>query len=253
MLKEVPMSYGISRSTTRGGVGTLLAALSLMVTGQNAETQANAAERILQRARSAISAGRRVESVTALSGETRRIWDNGRADPVAFTLQLPDKFQTRIGKISHTLSGNLFWQNLENPPAIQDRARDATRDRAARMTILLLLRTPQFLPVQAVASPPQQFEGKQAEVVEFKGDSLKLRLFIDGKSHLPLGFEAASRATASGASDLTHRGLLQEYRIVSGVRFPFRMDETIGEFHGVTVVDALQVNPSGVDEIFTKP
>ncbi len=44
---------------------------------------------------------------------------------------------------------------------------------------------------------------------------------------------------------------MQDYRIVNGVRFPFRIDETIGDFHGVTVV-GLEVNPDGIGAGFTK-
>lgn len=228
---------------------TLIAGVvALLLSTTAGATQKDHADRILERARAAVSETRNAASVEALAVETRRVWDNGRDARDAFTLLLPDKFQVRTGRITHTLAGGRFWQDKDNPPEVQEQAKRNTTDRAARMTILFLLRTPGFGGVRAVARPTREFEGRRADAVEFAGQSFALTLFVDAESHLPLGFESGSPQDAAGS----HRGVLRDYKAAGGVRFPFRIDETIGEFRSVVTVERLEVNPPGAAAQFGK-
>jgi hypothetical protein len=216
--------------------------------------QSDEVESILRLARTAVSETTRIERVDAIAVDMRRVWENGNADAVVFTLVLPDRFQARTGRVTHTIAGPSFWQSVDNPPQLQEVAHRTTRDRAARMTILFLLRTPDFLPLRTAVRKSQPFAGRRALAVQFTAEAFDLTLFVDAETHLPLGFESAAPIGSPGGAQETaaHRGLLLAYGTVDGVRFPSRIEETIGEFPSVTFVDRIEVNPIGVDELFRR-
>jgi len=181
---------------------------------------------------------------------------NSRPRPFAFTMVMPDGMWAQTGRVTHTLKGEAFWQNEDNPAEIRAIAHQNARVDFVLWTLVFLLRTPTVMPLDAEVRGPSAIGTVRGDGLLFRGkDGFRMTLLIDQHTRQPLGFSMPwDNTTTSGRNNEMERtGQLSDYREVGGVRFPHRIDEAFGTDRSRMQVTELLVNPEGVDKLFVKP
>lgn len=230
--------------------------------GVNAGDRSSAADAapLLARARSTLDGIRQIDSVTGLeiSGTETLLRDEGtRVDPYAFTLGWPDRLELRIGPVVHTLSGTAYSRRLADPsrfggpmldrlmndPRIIATATGGMHWHLLRLALTYLARAPAG--VVAGDEGLRDYGQLKGRTIGFRDRDGRLlaQLVLDPASSRPLGLVAAVHRIGGTTTDAepTLISLFGDYREVSGVRVPHRIDEWTGFNHSRIELTAVKV------------
>lgn len=196
-------------------------------------------------------------SIRSLSLDGRFVWRNGTGDRLGLTFAPPDGYQRRTGRVWHTVAGNRFWQNRENPAPILRLAEARTRQNFLIDSIVFLASAPSGVAVEVYEGGVDTFAGQEAQVLRFaQGSVTVLRLMVDRASGRPLGYKAdAEVGTASGGDATSVERVVRftEYDRVNGIRVPSRIQESIGEHSKEILFDRPCVNVPSDRALFRGP
>ncbi len=159
-----------------------------------------------------------------------------------FKLWFPDRFQSETALVTHTLSGNRVHFNREVPVEAQEYAKEAIPATFRRVALAFLLRAP------GLSAPRLQADatvaGLRGALVEFTAvDGRILKLLLAHRTAEPLALVYAPRVLGSDQTLPERVWRLEDYRVVDGVRFPFRLTILHPKNQIITQVKQLEVNP----------
>jgi len=202
---------------------------------------------ILIKARNWIGTAAARAAVKSLEATGTQTMSSGPVNAYHFKFLLPDKYMKAYPGMTHVVSGPDWWSIppfnpalLPTPISLDRRHADLNRD-----STLFLLTPP---PASGVVITPKgrgTVEGLTGEVVGliFPGP-LTLTLVFDPSDGHPIGYTnpytriGATRGDSSGIA-VTR---FEDYRIVSGVKFPFKLTSIAGDITDVTVITSIRVN-----------
>jgi len=203
------------------------------------------AEQLLDRAANALGGADRLRAInrlriTAIERQSRRP-DSGQGR--TFKVWLPDRFQSNVaGLVTHTLNGGRLTIDREVPPEARRNAEQAIPGMFRNVALAFLLRAP------GLSAPRLHGEVTIADLkgtlVEFTaqgGRSLKLLLAPRTAHPLALVYPVRASGSTAQLSDLVWR--LEDYRVIEGVRFPFRLTIVFPQNQLITEVKEIEVNP----------
>jgi len=212
-----------------------------------------AAEQLLQRAADALGGAGRLRAIDRLhiTAVERKSGPPEAATGRAFKLWLPDRFQSHVkGRVTHTLNGGHLTIDREVPPDVRRTAESAIPRMFRRVALTFLLRAP------GLSAPRVRGEatiaGLRGTLVEFTGpDGSNLKLLLALTTAHPLAIVTPVRVVGSTEQVPDQVWRLEDYRVVDGVRFPFRLarhpkNELIME------VQQIEVNPQFTSADFPK-
>jgi hypothetical protein len=221
-------------------------------TRELAHEGSQAAEQLLQRAADALGGTGRLRAIDRLriTAVERQSLPPHSARDRAFKLWLPDRFQSQVvGLVTHTLNGGHLSIDREVPPDVRRTAESATQGGFRRMALAFLLRAP------GLSAPRVRGEatvdGLRGTLVEFTDpDKRSLKLLLAPTSAHPLAIVYPVRVVGSTEQLPDRVWRLEDYRVVDGVRFPFRL--TTGPKGLTTEVQRIEVNPPFTPTDFPK-
>lgn len=209
---------------------TKLAGLVCLLLTASASAQDERAQTVLKQARAALG-GTALEAVQSLAvtGVSRHFAPGSQeqvfAEQIELNFLLPDKFlktvtpppppgASRAPKLTEGLNGDQHWFNVDSQTAdvivaAPDKALHVIAFKAemqgdrraewARYLLAFLLTTPAGFPVEWSYAGKAEFEGRQADALEVKGQAgFAARLLLDEQSHLPLQLSYKSSGGAMG-------------------------------------------------------
>lgn len=218
------------------------------------------ADGLLARARATLNGTRPIDSVTGveISGTETLLRDEGsRVDPYAVTLGWPDRLELRIGPMLHSLSGAVYSRRLVDPnrfggpvldrlmndPRIISTATSGMHWHLLRLSLTYLARAPGD--VIAADEGMRDYGQLKGRTIGFRGADGKLQaqLVLDPSTFQPLGLVTAIHNVGATAGDGESTGisLFADYRQVSGVRLPHRIDEWNGFTHSRIELQTVKV------------
>jgi hypothetical protein len=205
------------------------------------DSEGSTAEELLVLARRSLSATRRMQDVRSVVVEETRVWDTTPAEAVvsSYTLLLPNRYQLRLAEITHTLDGDVFWQQPELPAAIRERAAaNVRRDFAIKAVQFLGQAIPPLKP--SFGGQTRTLDGRLVDMIDFGDrDERQLTLVLDAATHRPTSVRYSSPC------GLTEEGL-EDYRVVNGVLVPFQIRYICGEYRARIRHTAIRVDDQGV-------
>jgi hypothetical protein len=267
-MKHAGVNGGTPHTPTRvrgsgplGNAGLLLISVAAVAIGLSAAplTEARAvsgtaegpsggsqtAEQLLRRAGAALGGADRLLAVERLQIVTAQ-WGSRRPESVrgrTYKLWLPDRFQSHVdGLVTHTLNGGRLTVDPDLPPEGRRNAEQAIPRMFRRVALAFLLRAP------GLGAPRSQGEariaGLSGTLVEFPAaDGRSLKLLLASTSGQPLALVYPVRVMGSDEELPDEVWRLEDYRVVDGVRFPFRLTIVRAESESITEVREIKVNP----------
>jgi hypothetical protein len=211
-----------------------------------------AAEQLLQRAADALGGAGRLRAIDRLliTAVERQSLPPTSARGQTFKLWLPDRFQSQTaGLVTHTLNGGHLTIDREVAPDVRRTAESATQARFRLVALAFLLRAP------GLSRPRVRGEatvdGLRGTLVEFTApDGRTLKLLLAPASAHPLAIVYPVRVVGSNEQVPDRVWRLEDYRVVDGVRFPFRLTTHPGEL--ITEVQKIDANPPFTSADFPK-
>jgi hypothetical protein len=211
-----------------------------------------AAEQLLQRAADALGGAGRLRAIDRLhiTAVERQSLPPKSAWRRAFKLWLPDRFQSKVeGFVTHTLNGGHLTIDREVAPDVRRTAESATQARFRLMALAFLLRAP------GLSAPRVRGDatvnGLRGTLVEFTApDGRSLELLLAPTSAHPLAIVYPVRVVGSTEQVPDQVWRLEDYRVVDGVRFPFRLTTYPGEL--IMELQQIEVNPQFTSADFPK-
>ena len=262
------------------GVGGAVVARTGATVGQQGSSQAGMsgvqrdqqAEQLLARARNTLGDSRRLASVTALLIETDERTEpvKPRSDSHAKTapeptsrcvhrVLMPDRYQRVLvdGPVMmvHTLDGPDYWSlrrgpkpspeletvlyRMANDPAEQAVVRESLERAFGGVMLALTARAPVSLGYGVRYMGATTLDGKRVETVGFeRGGRTDFTLLLDAETLRP---RALVQTLTNPPIEAIER--LSDYRDVSGIRLPFRLELTLPQSRHVTTVRKAAINP----------
>jgi hypothetical protein len=213
-----------------------------------------AAEQLLQRAANALGGAARLRAIdrlqiTAVERQSQRP-DSARGRK--FKLWLPDRFQSNVeGLVTHTLSGGRLTIDRELSPEMRRNAERSIPGMFRRVALAFLLRAP------GLGDPRLHGEatiaGLKGSLLEFTAtDGRNPKLLLAPNSAHPMALILPARAMDSTEQLPDQVWRLEDYRVVDGVRFPFRLTIVDPKNEIITEVQEIEVNPSFTPADFPK-
>jgi hypothetical protein len=219
-----------------------------------ADARAQSAEELLLRAGNALGGADKLRAVDRLhivssESQTRR---PEAALARTFKLWLPDRFQSHVGGIvTHTLNGRHLAFDRVVPPTVQRNAELAIPALFRRVALAFLLRAPDLSPPQLEGAAT--IEGLSGTLVGFTApDGRSLKLLLAPTTAHPLALVYSTRIMATNEPGPERVWRLEDYRVVDGVRFPFRLTVIDAKNQLITEVREIQVNPRFTPADFPK-
>ncbi len=204
---------------------------------------------VLERARNVLgglAAFRAVQNIVA-EGELR--WTTSPDPTVShfgFTLVRPDCFQWRTEHVVHSLKGDLFWQNIENPDALRQVARGNTEINFVIWSLVFLLDAPSSIPLTMSSVQDVRIGDRRGYGVQVRrGIGLDVTLVVDVATGRPLGLTQVTAITTSSGSTsgrTTSVWRFRDYKRVAGVMLPFTVERQLGDWRSRTTFTSLRVN-----------
>jgi len=159
-----------------------------------------------------------------------------------FKLWLPDRFQSETELVTHTLTGNRVHFNREVPVEAQRNAEEAIPALYRRVALAFLLRAPGLNAPRLQADAT--VSGLRGALVEFTAaDGRVMKLLLSSRSAEPLALVYSPRVLGSDQTLPEQVWRLEDYRVVDGLRFPFRLTILHPKNQIITQVQQLDVNP----------
>lgn len=233
-----------------------------------------AAEVVLNKAWTTLGGSTAFNSVTTF--EIRAVEERDIADGTAkghvaldntpeslgFTMRWPDQFQIRRGHFVHTLDGPGFWMQqtggptVPDSPALQETARRSTQLNTAYFSLMFLLKSPPALGWHPRFLGELRFGDLTGPTVAFEDQNGKgPKMVFRTSDCLPVALvTTALRVDATGGQSLVQvLKVLEDYRSVGRLRFPFRLEVSTPGGHVVTEVESIRVNERLSTGAFAKP
>jgi hypothetical protein len=222
------------------------------VAAQQRTAHGDAAAAVLARARDALGGVARLDAIRTLEvrGTDQRDSERGTlpAEEFRFRALWPENFQITSKWFTHTLNGQAVWFRQTGGPAvhrdatIEATARQSTERDAAILALTFLLKTPPHLKMHARYLGYQSQDGVVGEVVEFATDTgFAMRLILDQGRPSAI-VTTVRRIGRDGELTVPRVRRLEDYREVSGIRVPFRIDERSPNVHIVRRIDQVLVD-----------
>ncbi len=240
------------------------------------ETSKKRAEELLVKAREAIGGGGKIKTVKSLSltGKFLRSSSGGeKKGEVEFNFLFPDKYIKRVltfeeggtSTLISALDGETAWHSAVSSDENQifegfdqkaaDKRKPALRSEAARWILGLLLRTPDWSPLEFAYAGEGAADGKPTFLIDVKGtDGFQARLFLDKTTHqlamvsytgkLPSIVSKKINIDENGITSESVSGLpesvagmkadevrvrFSDYRAIDGIQMPHRVVFQSGE------------------------
>jgi hypothetical protein len=238
----------------------ILAAAILLLASQGKQPQAVAAGRALAQGQTAgmsaqagdlLNRARRSRGTSVAWGRIHAVTiDEARkwvgspepASSVTYVFVPPDRFRWINGGTVHTIIGENYTQNKDQPDAILQMARRNVFTTFVTKELVYLLVWPRAFPLQVEARESKAINGVAVDVLAFSGrDGFHLDLSLEKGSGLPIAFSSSDG----------REGTLLDYRPVDGVRFPFKTEGHVvgvssGPYRIVETVSHLSINAPSV-------
>jgi hypothetical protein len=215
---------------------------------------------LLAEARTRLNAGRSIETVSSIEvtgAETLLQEAASRTTPYAFGLLLPASLQLRAGPVVHTLAdtayarrladvdryGGTVVERLLTDPESMKTATHGMQLHLIRLAATFLARVP-----DAVAEDEgiRDFGSVKGRTVRLRrtADGLQAELVLDPATSRPLAVVTPVYTVGGVAAGTTSSwiSLLEDYRPVSGVLVPHRLDEWIGLAHSRVDVTNVRID-----------
>lgn len=217
----------------------------LSATPEIAGARAQSAEDLLLRAGNALGGADKLRAIDRLHIATSE-WRARRPEAAlvrTFRLWLPDRFQSHVeGIVTHTLNGRHLAFDRVVPPEAQRNAEQAIPAMFRRVALMFLLRAP------ALSAPRLHGEatigGLTGTLIEFTApDGRSLKLLLAPTSAHPLALVSSTRIMGTNEPGPEQVWRLEDYRVVDGVRFPFKLTVVDATNELITEVREIQVNP----------
>jgi hypothetical protein len=235
--------------------------LSLLVSAQGPGAAApRAVDQLLARAKAHLDGPRRIDSVASLEligTETEDRDTNARTQPYGFTLRPPDSLDWRAGPILHTLNAGAYSRRIIDTeryggPMVDRILADAkfTAIASSGMHFHLLRLAAAFLarPVDGAVledAGVRDFGRLKGPAIAFvnRATQLRVQIVVDRVTAEPLGVVTAARVETGDKATMesTWISIPSDYRLVSGVRVPHRIDEWIDDRHSRIVITEVVV------------
>jgi hypothetical protein len=169
-----------------------------------------------------------------------------------FKLWLPDRFQSHVaGFVTHTLNGRHLAFDRVVPPGVQQNAEQAVPATFRRVALAFLLRASDLSPPSLEGEAT--IAGLSGTLVGFTApDGRSLKLLLAPTSAHPLALVYSTRIMGSNEPGPDQVWRLEDYRIVDGVRFPFKLTVVDATNELITEVREIQVNPAFTPADFPK-
>lgn len=222
---------------------------------EEADSNDQGAEQLLLRAGNALGGAERLRAIDRLQITT--IERDSRRPEAArgrvYKLWLPDRFQSRVGGVvTHTLNGGRLTFDQDVPLDVRRAAEQAVPAMFRRVALAFLLRAP------GLSAPRLQGEetiagikGVALEATAPDGRSLKVLFEPESAQPLAIVYPAFVAGSTERLPDQVWR--LEDYRTVSGLRFPFRLTTVLApDWELTTDVSDIKVNPPFTPADFPK-
>jgi hypothetical protein len=200
-----------------------------------------------------------VASLDVIGTETLLRDGHSKVDPYEFKVLLPDSLQLRTGPVIHTLARGAYGRRLVDTaryggPLVDRMMADPESQKAGargmpfhlmRICLTYLLRTPSTMHVVARDDGIRDFGKVKGRALVFGNadQHLTIEVVLDPVSARPLATVSHVRTTnGERAGDTTWISIPEDYRDVSGVRLPHRIDEWIGANHSRLDLSNVAVN-----------
>jgi hypothetical protein len=218
----------------------------LSETPEDTDQGTQAAGQLLQRAGNAVGGGERLRAIERLhiTAVERQRWGQEVARGRSFKLWLPDRFQSHVeGFATHTLNGGRLTIDREVLPETRRSAEVAIPAMFRRVALAFVLRAP-GMSVSRLHGETT-IAGPRGILVEFTAtDGRNLKLVLAATSAHPLAIIYPVRDSRSNQQLPDRVWRLEDYRVVDGIRFPFRLTLVRPGREIVTEVQEIKVNPS---------
>jgi len=219
-----------------------------------------AVARLLAKARTHLNAGTDVSRVVALhvvGTRTRSLDTRPAVDPFEFKLLLPSSLQWRSNPVLHTMTGGVFWQE----PRFEERirkiaARQLEGDRM-RVCLTYLARVPPGAAISVEDLGIRDYEWVKGRSIGVRNlvERLRLELVLDEETAEPLATVTHGIVYNADGSSVQNDivAVFQDYRTVSGVRFPHRIEERNKLDHAVIALTKIAINTLTPEDFADNP
>ena len=230
-----------------GFVVLVLSLAIVLVPAVQGQATRSADPAILIKARNWIGTAAARAAVKSLEATGTQTLSTGPVYAYHFKYLLPDKYMKDFPGMTHVVSGPDWWSIPPFNPALLP-APISLDKRHANLNLdstLFLLTPPPASRVVITAKGRGTVEGLTGEIVDmvFPGP-LALALVFDPNDGHPIGYTnhyqiiGATRGDSAGI--MTTR--LEDYRVVNGVKFPFKLTSIYGDRVDATVIKSIRVN-----------
>lgn len=230
------------------GLATALSAGPSAVRARQSHTpeeSGQAAEQVLRRAGNQLGGADRLRAIDRLqiTAMERESWRPQVPRGRSYKLWLPDRFQSHVdGIVTHTLNAGHLTIDPDFAPEVRGVAEKAIPATFRRVALAFLLRAP------GLSAPRLRGEatiaGLSGIVVEFasaaSGGGLKLLLAQTSAHPVAVVFPVHLEGSTEQREWIWR---LEDYRVVDGVRFPFRLTIVRPGSEITTEVQQIDVNP----------
>lgn len=185
-------------------------------------------------------------SVHVIGTRTRSLETRPTDEPLDEALLLPGFLRVRHRTVTHTLAGARFFQR---PQYDEDTRRTAARSMKHRLIVFCLTylaRVPPEMTLVVEDLGVRDFEWVKGRTLGVRDpqERLRLELVLDAVDSRPLAVVTHGMvAYPDGTTAIDDTvGLLNDYREVSGIRFPFQVEERSKADHARVSVTSIVVN-----------
>jgi len=230
-----------------GLVALVLSLAVVRVPAVQGQATRSADPAILIKARNWIGTAAARAAVKSLEATGTQTLSTGPVYAYHFKYLLPDKYMKDYPGMTHVVSGPDWWSIppfnpalLPAPVSLDKRHADLNLD-----STLFLLTPPPASRVVITAKGRGTAEALAGDIVDivFPGP-LALTFVFDPKDGHPIGYTKPYRIIGATRGDsagiMTTK--LEDYRVVNGVKFPFKITSTYGGHIDATVITSIRVN-----------
>jgi hypothetical protein len=216
-------------------------------------------DELLERAQMALGGVSAFHNIRNIVIEGELVWTSNphsSVTPFGYTIVPPDRFQSRTKRVAHTLAGDRFWQNVENPDAVRQIAKRNTQQNFVIWSLIFLVEPPKTVPTKMTILRSVSFGQQRAIGIHFEtDDGMDITLVLDPQTAHPVGCVQvtalqSSSGTQSGPTKSEWR--FENYRRVGGIDVPFTIERQINDWSSRSTFTSIRTNVPGVEATFEK-